>query len=126
MSAFVLLSPDHFSLEPGNTQIVTAIFRLPSAGLDSSTYPVFSGFIEIEDDSSSVSYHVSYLGLAASLKDKQILDDTEHFFGIRLPALLNAADSLQTNPENYTFVNGDAPSILGRFVTSFVHFENST
>jgi len=115
MSISVLLSPDHFSLEPGGTQIVTATFRFPSTGIDSSAYPVFSGFIEIEGSSVSDSYHVSYLGLAASLKDKQVIDDTDQLFGIKLPALLTEISTVQSSPRNYTFVNDDAPSLLGRF-----------
>jgi len=76
---------------------------------------VFSGFIEVGGYSESELYHVSYLGLAASLRDKQVIDDTDIFLGIQLPALLNATGSVQTTPTNYTFLNGDAPTILGRF-----------
>ena len=122
VSAFVLLSPDEFSLDPGGSQIVTAIFYLPTTGLDVSTYPLFSGFIEVRDcsDSGSDLYHVSYLGLAANLRDKQVLDNTDHFLGIKLPALLDATGNVQTRPMSYTFVNGDAPTILGRSVIRWV------
>lgn len=119
LSASVLISPEHFSLEAGGTQIVTATFRFPTTGIDSSTYPVFSGFIEVEGSSVSDSFHVSYLGLAAGLKDKQVIDDTDHIFGIKLPALLNEKGTLQTSPRNYTFVNEDAPSLLERFAIIF-------
>lgn len=121
--ASVQLSPDHFSLEPGRAQIVTAIFDLPTFAFDISTFPVFSGFIEVKGSSLSYSYHVSYLGLAASLKDKQVIDDTSYSFGINLPAFLNATGGVQTSPTNYTFVNGDAPTIFARFLFLFLSFQ---
>lgn len=114
VSASALIVPDHFTLKPGESQIVVTTFQLPLYGVDKSSYPVFSGFIEVAGPSVADSYHVSYLGLGASLREKQILDDTDIFFGFKLPALLNATSQVQARPTNYTFVNGDAPTVLGR------------
>ena len=76
------------------------------------SFPVYSGFIQIA--SGSELHHVTYLGVAASLKDKQVLDDTDAFFGVPLPAFLNAVGDIQEVPTNYTFVGDDFPAILSR------------
>lgn len=85
----------------------------PPKGLDSSTYPVFSGFITISNGAES--YHVTYLGIAASLRDKQVLDTTDEFFGVDLPALLDSQGNIQDGPVNYTFVGDDVPTLLTRY-----------
>lgn len=48
--------------------------------------------------------------------DKQVLDDTDTFFGEKLPALLDATGGAQKGGEarNYTFVGKDVPSVLSR------------
>ncbi len=109
-----MIVPDQFNLEPGESHIVVTKFQLPTSGVDKSSYPVFSGFIEVAGLSAADTYHVSYLGLGASLREKQILDNTDIIFGVKLPALLNATGHVQTGPTDYTFFNGDAPILLWR------------
>jgi hypothetical protein len=70
--------------------------------------------------SGSEDFHVSYIGLAASLKDKQVVDNTDVFFGIPLPALLDSQGDVQTGPTNYTFVGEDFPALLFRYVGRFL------
>jgi hypothetical protein len=89
-----------------------ADFSLPSG--DASTFPVFSGFIQIT--SGTERHHVTYIGLAASLKDKQVIDNTDSFFGVPIPAINDPSGSIQTGPRNYTFVNSDFPTVLFRSV----------
>lgn len=117
-SATVSFSQGSFTVQPGQTQAITATFSLPE-GVDASIYPLFSGFIEITSDSESL--HVTYIGLGASLKDKQVVDNTDFFFGVPLPALLDSTGNLQIDPTNYTFVDGDVPSVLFRWVRRFTH-----
>jgi hypothetical protein len=62
--------PDTFALRPRSSQTVIAIFS-PPKGLDAATFPLYSGFIEIAAPSESL--HVTYIGLAASLMDKQVV-----------------------------------------------------
>ncbi|KAF8070083.1 pyrolysin [Lyophyllum atratum] len=111
-AASVWFSQKSFTVGPGETHTVTASFTLPKG--DASSFPVFSGFIEIT--SGSESHHVTYIGLAASLKDKQVVDNTDAFFGVPLPALLNSVGDLQEGPTNYTFVGEDFPTLLYRLV----------
>jgi len=77
---------------------------------------VFSGFIQIAGPTSADLAHVSYVGLQGSLKNKQVIDDTDEFFGVPIPALLDADGNVQTGPVNYTFVNEDVPTLVWRFV----------
>lgn len=110
-AATVKFSETSFTVHPGQTQQITAHIT-PPTGLDPTTFPVFSGFIEIAN--AQESYQVSYLGLAGSLKDVQVVDDTDVFFGVNLPVLTDAAGNFITNATNFTFVGDDAPGILMR------------
>ena len=109
--AHVSLSHSFALLFPGESKTITAEITAPK-GVDASTFPVYSGFIEI--DSLHETLHVTYLGLAAGLKDKQVLDDTDVFFGQKLPALLDGSGNTQKGAKNYTFVDKDVPTILSR------------
>ncbi|PPQ74736.1 hypothetical protein CVT25_013480, partial [Psilocybe cyanescens] len=113
-AASIVITPSLFTFRPGQSQTVVASFR-PPTGLDASTYPVYSGFIDIV--SGSEKYHVSYLGLVGSLKNKQVVDNTDYFFGFPIPAILNAAGDIQGRATNYTFIDGDYPSLLLVFGT---------
>ncbi|KAI8993986.1 subtilisin-like protease [Trametes punicea] len=110
-SATVKFSETSFTIHPGQTQEITAHIS-PPTGLDPTTFPVFSGFIEIAN--AQESYQVSYLGLAGSLKDVQVVDDTDVFFGVNLPVLTDGAGNFLTNATNFTFVGDDFPTVLMR------------
>ncbi|KAF8800185.1 subtilisin-like protease [Phlegmacium glaucopus] len=112
-AASVEITPSTFTVKPGCSQSVVAKFTPPS-GLDVSTYPVYSGFIEIVSGSETV--HVSYLGLLGNLKDKQVIDNTDVVLGYTLPAILNATQTPQVDATNYTFVDTDFPSLIFRLV----------
>lgn len=110
-AASVVLAPSKFTLFPGQSITVAALFT-PPKGVDSSRYPVYSGFIKVEGPGEN--YHVTYVGLSASLKQKQVVDNTDTFFGEKIPTVLNAAGDSQVNPTNYTFAGKDYPSFLYR------------
>ncbi|KAJ7723517.1 subtilisin-like protease [Mycena metata] len=100
-----------FTLAPGQSHEVTANIK-PPQGVDATTFPVYSGFIHVTSGNDSV--HATYLGLAASLKDKQVIDNTDFIFGFTLPLILDASGNPQNASVNYTFVGTDAPTILWR------------
>ncbi|KAJ7045857.1 subtilisin-like protease [Mycena alexandri] len=100
-----------FTLHPGQSHEVTANIK-PPQGVDATTFPVYSGFIHVTSGNDSV--HATYLGLAASLKDKQVIDNTDLIFGLTLPLILDADGNPQDAAVNYTFVGEDAPTILWR------------
>jgi Fn3-like domain len=109
-AASVSLSQSTFTLFPGQSKTITARFNLPNG--DASTFPVFSGFIQITSGTERL--HVTYIGLAASLKDKQVVDNTNTFFGVPIPAILDPSGNIQAGPRNYTFANSDVPTVLFR------------
>ena len=107
-AANVVLDPPLFSLDPDQSQTVVATF-LPPSGLNEKSFPVYSGFIQI--DAPGESYHVTYQGLATSIKDKKIFDDSDYFFGFKTLVTVDPASKIQTGPRNYTFVGDDLPSV---------------
>ncbi|KXN90796.1 Minor extracellular protease vpr [Leucoagaricus sp. SymC.cos] len=109
--ATVSVNPSSFTLRPGASQSVVTRISGPT-GLDSSTFPVYSGFLEVSDGTQS--FHVTYLGLVGSLINKQVVDNTNVFFGVPIPAILDNQGNVQEAPTNYTFVNGDVPTLLWR------------
>ncbi|OCH84198.1 subtilisin-like protease [Obba rivulosa] len=109
--ATVKFSETSFTVHPGQTQEITAHITPPS-GVDPSILPIFSGFIEIA--SGTESYQVTYLGLAASLINAQVVDDSDVFFGVDLPVIIDASGNFQNTTTNYTFVGADFPSVLMR------------
>ncbi|KAJ7898396.1 subtilisin-like protease [Mycena leptocephala] len=100
-----------FTLFPGQSHEVVATIK-PPKGVDATTFPVYSGFIFVTSGSDSV--HATYLGLAASLKDKQVVDNSDFIFGVNLPIVLDSAGDIQDGPINYTFAGDDAPTVLWR------------
>jgi hypothetical protein len=90
---------------------VVALFT-PPRGLDTTRYPVYSGFIHIAGPGEN--FHVSYLGLAASLKTKQVVDNTDVFFGEKIPTIVDSTGNAQAAPTNYTFAGEDYPTFLFR------------
>lgn len=109
--ATVKFSETSLTVHPGQTQEITAHITPPS-GVDPSVLPVFSGFIQITSPSDT--FHVTYLGLAASLKNAQVVDTTNSFFGVNLPVITNPAGDFITNATNFTFVGQDFPELLMR------------
>lgn len=110
-SAIVRFSSSSVLVLPGQTRTVS-VSILPPPGIDATTFPVFSGFINIQSGSDQT--HVSYLGVAAALKNKQILDNTNQLFGFNLPAILDANSNPISGPTNFTFAGNDFPTLVTR------------
>jgi hypothetical protein len=109
--ASVSFNASKFTLFPGQSHEVVATIK-PPKGVDAKTLPMYSGFIHVTSGSESV--HATYLGLAASLKDKQVIDNSDIILGVPLPAVLDSTGNVQAAPVNYTFVGDDAPTMLWR------------
>ncbi|KAJ7733523.1 pyrolysin [Mycena metata] len=106
--ASVSFDEETFTLNPGQTHEVVATFTPPK--VDATTFPVYSGFIHVVSDGEDV--HTSYMGLAASIRDKAVLDTSTEALGVQLPVLEDPSGA--TEAANYTFVNGDEPFLLWR------------
>ncbi|KAJ7594531.1 subtilisin-like protease [Mycena floridula] len=115
--AQVSFSSSSFTIAAGGSKTVTLKITPPAD--DNTSFPAYSGFVHITSDTDDV--HVTYLGVAATLKDKQVLDDTDFFFGFPVPLILDASGNIQEDPTNYSFVGDDFPAIIWRqvFKTSF-------
>ncbi|KAF5348713.1 hypothetical protein D9758_006755 [Tetrapyrgos nigripes] len=110
--AGVSLSQTSFSLAPGETHTITAQFTQPNANPD--TYPVYAGFIQIASGDEQT--HVTYMGLAAMLLDKQTLDNSSVVVSSSQQDFTKSAESVVEEraivaAQNYTFVGDDYPSI---------------
>ncbi|KAI0081943.1 subtilisin-like protease [Panus rudis PR-1116 ss-1] len=110
-AATVKFSETSFTVRPGQTQKITAHFT-PPAGVDASLLPIFSGFIDISN--ANESFHVTYLGAAASLKNVPLVDNTDTFFGSPLPFLGDQDGNIITGPRNFTFNGTDFPTLVER------------
>lgn len=93
-----------------SSQSVAVSFTPPKVK-DASTYPVYSGYIEIA--STTETQRVSYVGVAAALKDKEVLDNTSQFFNFSIPAFIDNAGDPQVNA-SYTLKGDDQPVLLYR------------
>jgi hypothetical protein len=106
----VKFSSSSVTVRAGQTAQVQLTFTAPHS--DPKSYPVYSGFVEIASPLETLK--VTYLGVASSLKDKTILDTSDAFFGVKLPALLDATGQPQSTDSEYTLVGTDVPAVLYR------------
>lgn len=73
---------------------------------------MYSGFIAIT--SGAETQRVAYLGAVGNLRDRRVLDTTDAFFGVPLPALLNATGDPQDGVTAYTLAPDDQPAAVFR------------
>ncbi|KAE8193965.1 hypothetical protein CF336_g3747, partial [Tilletia laevis] len=85
-AASVAFSSKTVTLLPGKSQDVSMTFKAP--GLDTSTLPIYSGFISIKSSISSGSMRVPYSGVGTKLRSQQVLDTSDSALGYAVPALL--------------------------------------
>ncbi|KIY47274.1 pyrolysin [Fistulina hepatica ATCC 64428] len=109
--ASVTFSTNSFALDAGKSIDITVTFAPPT--VNESQYPVFSGWIDITSKDGSA--QITYLGVSAALIDKQVLDNTDYYFGFDVPAVLDQNSDVQSNATNYTFTGTDFPTIVWRF-----------
>ncbi|KZV90011.1 subtilisin-like protease [Exidia glandulosa HHB12029] len=107
----VHLSAQAVTLEAGKSATVQVGFT-PPKDIAKEQLPVLSGFIQIVGGGETL--HVSYLGLAASLKEAAVIDGSTLYFGTRTPLLMNKDMEEQTTPTVYTLNDTDAPTLLFR------------
>lgn len=58
------------------------------------------------------------MGVAAAMKDVQIIDNSDFYFGYKTPVVLDGNGAPQSGSINYTFTGIDHPS-LSEFVSCF-------
>ncbi|KAI0049851.1 subtilisin-like protease [Auriscalpium vulgare] len=104
-AATVQLSTTDFTLLPGESLDVTVAIQ-PPTNVDATTFPIFSGYINVQSDTEDT--HVTYLGLAAALKDAHVLDTSNTAFGTYLPLIQGVGSA---TARNYSFSGLDYPDL---------------
>ncbi|KAG9048751.1 hypothetical protein FS837_012114 [Tulasnella sp. UAMH 9824] len=110
-AATLTFSASTIKVPPGGKTSVTVSIK-PPTGLDPNSFPVYSGFIRIASDKDDMK--VSYLGVAASLKDMKVIDRSANYFGVEIPAILDKDGNIQEAPTTYTLQGNDYPALLYR------------
>jgi hypothetical protein len=113
-AATVTIIPAKITVPAGWTLPVMVTFKAP-AGLDAKTFPVYSGFINAAGSDGS-KLHSTYLGVAASLKDMKIIDNTDAYFGEKLPLVTDKDGNPIAGPTTYTMNGTDTPLVIYRLV----------
>ena len=107
-TSVVKIEHENVTVKPGQTTRIHVTVPVPDT--DAQRAPVYSGYITVSGPDGSVKS--TYLGAAFSLKATKILVDGARTFGIPLPTLLDpATGEAQTEPRNYTLVNGGSPEL---------------
>ncbi|CAE6415692.1 unnamed protein product [Rhizoctonia solani] len=115
-SASVTIVPNKVTV-PAGWSLPVIVSIKPPTGLDATTYPVYSGYIKaIGSDNSTL--QSTYIGVAAKLKEAKILDNTEDYFGVKLPLVTDSEGNPipPTGSATYTLNGADTPLVLYRLV----------
>ncbi|GJJ15901.1 hypothetical protein Clacol_010179 [Clathrus columnatus] len=111
--ATVEIKPKVLTIPPSGEAKVTVTIQ-PPKGLDAATFPIYSGFIQVQGRHSGEKLHASYLGLNARARDLKIIDNTDSILGIELPSLVDVSSNPITDSKNYTFQGDDYPTLIFR------------
>ncbi len=110
VAATVKFTSSLVTVDAGATATVTVTFTPPPGD---ATYPVYSGWVEIVSGSETL--RVSYLGVAGTLKEKKVVDNTDFFFGEPTPAISDNGTFVPTNGSaTFTFKDEDSPQLVWR------------
>ncbi|CAE6463384.1 unnamed protein product [Rhizoctonia solani] len=115
-AAAVEIVPKKVTVHPGSTASVCVTIK-PPTGLDPTTFPVYSGYITATG-SDHTTLRSTYLGVAAKLKDAKVLDNTDAYFGVKLPVIVDGAGNPVPPEQSATFTmsDSDAPFVVYRLV----------
>ncbi|CEL56903.1 Minor extracellular protease vpr OS=Bacillus subtilis (strain 168) GN=vpr PE=1 SV=1 [Rhizoctonia solani AG-1 IB] len=115
-AASVSFSPSKLIVLPGFTATATVTFAPPS-GLSGSSFPVYSGFIQASG-SDGTTLRSTYLGLAASMKDMRVIDNTTTIFGAgkKLPLIRDKNNQMVNTSATFTMQGTDYPLLVYRLV----------
>ncbi|KAG9127742.1 hypothetical protein FRC07_010194 [Ceratobasidium sp. 392] len=112
--AGVTITPQDVTIQPGSSAQVTVSFTAPTE-LDAKTFPVYSGYIKAKGSDGS-SLQSVYLGVAAALKDMKVIDNTDAYFGTKLPLIADKDQNPVNSTKIFSMQGGDTPQVLYRLV----------
>ncbi|KAH7104321.1 subtilisin-like protein [Auriculariales sp. MPI-PUGE-AT-0066] len=111
--ARVKLSSTRVTIAAGKSVSVKVTIN-PPAGVEAARVPIISGHIQVATAGETL--RVSYLGAAQDLRKIQVTDNTPDVLGVATPVVADPTGNVQTGPRDYTFVNGDNPTVYFRDV----------
>ncbi|CAE6485798.1 unnamed protein product, partial [Rhizoctonia solani] len=115
-AATVSIVPDKVVV-PAGWSLPVLVSIKPPAALDATKFPVYSGYIKATG-SDSTTLQSTYIGVAAKLKDAKIIDNTDAYFGVKIPVVTDS----EGNPvppagsATYTLNGTDTPLVLYRLL----------
>ncbi|CAE6487820.1 unnamed protein product [Rhizoctonia solani] len=114
--ATVELEPKKITVHAGSTASICVKIK-PPKDLDPATFPVYSGYIKATG-SDHTTLRSTYLGVAAKLKDAKVLDNTDAYFGVKLPLITDGEGNPipPTETATYTMNGSDTPLVVYRLV----------
>ncbi|CAE6533518.1 unnamed protein product [Rhizoctonia solani] len=124
-AATVSIVPNKVTVPAGRSLSVLVAIE-PPTGLDATEFPVYSGYIRaIGSDNTTL--QSTYIGVAARLKDARIIDNTDTYFGVKMPVIIDSEGNLlpPAGSATYTLNGTDTPLVLYRLVqgSPFIIFD---
>ncbi|CAE6539208.1 unnamed protein product [Rhizoctonia solani] len=115
-AASVAIVPNKVTVPAGWSLPVIVSFK-PPTGLNATGFPVYSGFIKATG-SDNTTLQSTYIGVAAKLKEAKVLDNTDAYFGAKLPLVTdNEGNPVPpTGSATYTLDGTNTPLVIYRTV----------
>ncbi|KAF8757270.1 Subtilisin-like protein, partial [Rhizoctonia solani] len=82
-AASVTIVPNKVTV-PAGWSLPVVVSIKPPTGLDATNFPVYSGYIKATG-SDNTTLQSTYIGVASKLKDAKVLDNTDAYFGVKIP-----------------------------------------
>ncbi|CAE7226259.1 unnamed protein product [Rhizoctonia solani] len=115
-AATVTIVPNKVTV-PAGWSLPVVVSIKPPAGLDATKFPVYSGYIRATGSDNTTLQSI-YIGVAAKLKDAKIIDNTDAYFGVKIPVVTDKGGNPvpSSGSASYTMTGSDTPLILYRLV----------
>ncbi|CAE6403377.1 unnamed protein product [Rhizoctonia solani] len=115
-AASVAIVPNKVTV-PAGWSLPVVVSIKPPTGLDATNFPVYSGYIKATG-SDNTTLQSTYIGVAAKLKDAKVLDNTDAYFGVKIPVLTDSQGEPvpPTGSATYTMKGNDTPLVIYRLV----------
>ncbi|KAG8791007.1 hypothetical protein FRC12_010397 [Ceratobasidium sp. 428] len=114
-AASVTITPTEVTIQPGSTAQTVLSFTAPNQ-TEAKAFPVYSGMILATSSDGCPMLHSTYLGVAAALKDMKVVDNTDAYFGEKLPLVTDKNGDPINSTTTYSMQGNDTPAVLYRLV----------
>lgn len=111
--AGVVFTPSEFTLAPGASKDVKVIFTPPR--INQEKFPVYSGYIKFVGSTPFSTLSVPYLGLAAAIAKRPVLDSTSQYFkDLPMPGFVSSGGSDFPPGEPVVDLSASSPLLIFR------------